>query len=462
MSEIAIALNRFGLGARADTALPRNPKADLLDQLRRFDPAPATVAARPDTSAMVAQYAEALRKRREVRRMRMEGETDDAMAQQQRRSVNARMRDELLASAAARLQAAIGTDTPFPERLVHFWSNHFAISVDKPSVIGLAGAFERDAIRPHILGKFGDMLRAAVKHPGMLLYLDQVQSIGPNSRFGERVRDRARRQRGLNENLAREVLELHTLGVNGGYGQADVIELAKALTGWTIGGLTRRDDEGPVGLRFEPRIHEPGSRTVVGKRYLASGANQLDTILSDLAVHPATARHLATKLARHFAGDEPPESLVDALTASYLESGGDLPTLYRTLVERPEIWEAPSRVRAPWDWLVAGARAIDLEIPNERLAYRMMMELGQPTWRPGSPAGYPDDEVSWAGSDALMRRVEVADRLARNGVGVDPRALAEQIFPDTLNTNTADAIRRAESEQQGIALLLVSPEMMRR
>ncbi|WP_374405179.1 DUF1800 family protein [Pelagerythrobacter sp.] len=462
MSELSIALNRFGLGARGGTAPPGDPRADLLWQIDRYDPAPPAIAALPGSSAMIGRYAELLRARRELREQR---KADDSAAQGRAKGNRKRadgVRGPLQDAVAARLTQAVATETPFAERMVHFWANHFAVSTDKRTVVGLAGPFEAEAIRPHVTGRFADMLEAAVTHPAMLLYLDQSRSIGPESPLGLRVRERGRRQRGLNENLGREVLELHTLGAGGGYEQADVIELAKALTGWTVAGAAARDITGPTGTRFAARTHEPGARTIMGKRYGEGGAGQLRAILADLAVHPSTARHVATKLARHFAGDTPPPALVDALAERFLATGGDLPALYRVLVERPEAWAATPRFRSPWEWLVAGARATGYAPPRPRFAYRLTEELGQPVWKPGSPAGYDDLAAGWAGSDALMRRVEVAGRIAAEVREVDPRALAPALFPEALSTATADAIARAESQSQGLALLLVSPEMMRK
>lgn len=460
MSELSIALNRFGLGARGGDPLPHEVRGDLLAQLDRYDPAPPPIAALPGSGAMLAAYASARRDRREQRMARDEQGSEPAV--KKIKGVGGRMRAHLLDASGARLASATGTQAPFPERLVHFWANHFAVSTDKVPVIALAGPFESEAIRPHATGRFADLLRAAVTHPAMLLYLDQARSLGPESPLGVRVRERAKRERGLNENLAREVLELHTLGVGGGYTQGDVVELAKALTGWTVAGIGRRGADREPGARFAARMHEPGTRTILGKRYAETGAAQLDAVLADLARHPATARHVATKLARHFAGNPPPPALVDALAERFLDTDGDLPSIYRTLVERPEPWAAPPMFRSPWDWLVGAARAIDYRPPNPRLGYRLTVELGQPVWEPKSPAGYADTSATWTGSDALMRRIEAAERIAASAREADPRALAPRLFPDTASEATLQAIARAESQQQGLALLFASPEMMRR
>ena len=355
MSDIAIAFNRFGLGARGDDSPPEHPRAWLTGQLDRFESRPAPIAAAParaEVAGQLADYLEEARREGRGRRPAMApqpaaqnmGDNDQlaGLPDSARRFVRQASRRNYLAMVAARTEAALITPAPFVERLVHFWANHFAVSADKLTVIGLAGLLEFEAIRPHVLGSFSDMLLAVERHPAMLLYLDQAQSIGPDSeaarlaaRFG-----RGRQRRGLNENLAREILELHTLGVDGGYAQADVTEFARALTGWTVSGLTRGPAarfvgvSGPPGsFLFAERIHEPGPRTLLGRRYGQEGEAQARYMLADLAADPRTARHLAVKLARHFAGDDPPAGMVQRLERAWLTSGGDLPTVYRAIVE---------------------------------------------------------------------------------------------------------------------------------
>lgn len=480
MSAISIAMNRFGLGARGDEPAPIEPRRALLDQMARFDARPALLAALPATPVIAAQIADYLETVRMAQRSQRAGSGDapamDAAgadpvreAQQFGRQQG---RDYYMTAAGARAQLAVASETPFVERMVHFWSNHFAVSADKLTMIGLAGAFEFDAIRPHVLGRFRDMLHAVERHPAMLLYLDQAQSVGPGSMAGQIAARRGGPQRvGLNENLAREILELHTLGVRTGYTQADVTELARAMTGWSVAGMTRGPAARFAGLEGRPgsfvfaeRIHEPGARTIMGKRYDQQGERQAAAVLDDLAVHPATARHIATKLARHFAGDTPPETLVTRLETAFLKSGGDLPTLYRVLIEAPEAWVAqPVKFRTPWEWSVAAMRALGTrEIPGEAVL-GLMNQLGQSVWRPGSPAGFDDVAASWAGPDAVMRRVEAAERMAaRTRDTIDARARAAMLFPGALSATTEQAIARAESAAQGVALMLVAPEFMRR
>jgi len=349
------------------------------------------------------------------------------------------------------------------ERLVHFWSNHFAVSVDKLLVVGLAGGFEADAIRPNVLGRFEDLLLAVVRHPAMLLYLDQAQSIGPSSLAGMRAGERQQRPRGLNENLAREILELHTLGVRSGYTQSDVTEFARALTGWTLPGDDALQPATNT-LRFVPALHEPGARTVLGRSYADGGEQQARAIIHDLVTAPATAHHIARKLARHFVADDPPTELVQRLTSTFERSGGDLPSLYRELLASKEAWQpASAKFKSPWDWALSSFRALGRqEIPAAQAA-NLMNQLGQPVWRPGSPAGYDDLTATWAAPDSLLRRIEVAQRIAMQaGTAVDARSLATRVLPGSLSDDTASAIARAESASTALALLLVSPEFLRR
>jgi len=393
----------------------------------------------------------------------------DVVVDPEKKELQKAIRADYVTMTGARLSSALTTDAPFVERLVHFWANHFAVSIDKQPVIGLAGLLEFEAIRPHVLGKFSDMLLAVEQHPAMLLYLDQAQSIGPNSPVGQEVAARGGK-RGLNENLGREIMELHTLGVRTGYTQADVTEFARALTGWTVSGLARGPaarllgDGEPGEFHFAEALHEPGTRTIMGKHYPEGGEAQGRAILMDLAANRATAKHIAFQLARHFAGDTPPQPLVGRLTQTYLASGGDLPSMYRALVNSPEPWTpGPVKFKTPWEWSVSALRAVNLDNIPPQMAVGLMNQMGQPVWKPGSPAGYDDIAASWAAPEALMQRVEAAKRISdRAGSSIDPRAIAEIILPGSLSDPTRTAIARAESPAEGLALLLVSPEFLRR
>ncbi len=495
-----IAANRFGLGVRGNgTAQAAIALAGQIDRFVAAPPELAGVPSRAEVAAGVIAYREAVQELlRNGPQPEMAGEAapgapeaaNPELAQIRRiirRDNRVDQRGHYLAAVAARFDAAVASETPFAERLVHFWANHFAVSIDKAAVVGFAGLLEFEAVRPNIGGDFATLAWAAITHPAMLLYLDQAQSIGPDSELAQisnarRARRAGRagnggggpaRMLGLNENLAREVLELHMLGVDGGYTQADVTELAKALTGITMPGLApgpaRRylGEAEPGAVAFVPVLHQPGARTVMGRRYAEERSNdaQARGIIADLARHPATARHLSFKLARHFVADDPPRALVERLTATWTRTGGDLRAWYQTLIDAPEAWSpAPAKARTPWEWTVATGRALNWpRTPRPQALIGLFNELGQPVWRPGSPAGYDDIAPSWLAPDALLRRIEAADRLAGlSAAGSDARALATNLFGPMLSEGTRTALARAESNRQGLALLLVSPEFLRR
>jgi len=365
-------------------------------------------------------------------------------------------RDALQQEAAARLERAVSTDRPLLERLVMFWSNHFCVSAAKGAVRGMAGAYEREAIRPHVLGRFADMLTAVEQHPAMLIYLDNAQSVGPNSPAGRN------RGRGLNENLAREVLELHTLGVDGGYTQDDVTNLARILTGWTVGMVNQERAE-PGKFFFAKNRHEPGAWTVLGRRYQDDGRASGEKVLADLARHPATARHIALRLARHFVADEAPPALVARLAKTFRGTDGDLAAVCRALVTSSEAWTAPvKKAVPPYDFVVALMRGFALE-PKPGEALRLARALGQPLWHPPAPKGWPDGDDAWLGPSAVRERLRIAERAARMVDRLaDPRVVAEDLLGDGMSDATRQAIARAETREQGFELLIMSPEFQRR
>ncbi|WGF89261.1 DUF1800 domain-containing protein [Marinivivus vitaminiproducens] len=451
-SDVAIALNRFGLGARGN-APPGDPRAWLLEQIPSFEARPAAFASARTTPEIAREHAE---DRADLTDLDPEARMEKRKVLRQR--ARALYRDEV----GMRVTAALTTPAPFVERLVHFWSNHFAISADKPQVTALAGAFEREAIRPHVLGRFEDMLLAVERHPAMLLFLDQVRSVGPNSRRARRAAERGRRL-GINENLAREILELHTLGARGGYTQHDVGAFALALSGWTVDGMGGDADETGA-FRFRPQMHEPGPRTLLGRTYAEDGADQARAVLRDVAASEATARHVATKLARHFIADDPPPGAVDRLTAAFVSSGGDLPEVYRALIGLPDAWDARSRkFKTPWEWTISALRGLGRSEPGSAQVVALLNQLGQPTWQPRSPAGYDDVAGSWAAPEALVRRIEIALRLARPaGDRIDARERAPALLPGVLTERTQTQIARAESPATALALMLASPEFQRR
>jgi uncharacterized protein (DUF1800 family) len=362
------------------------------------------------------------------------------------------------AEALARLQRAMIADCGFTERLVTFWSNHFCISASKGELARMwAGSFEREAIRPHVLGRFGDMLKAVEQHPAMLFFLDNQQSLGPDSRAGQN------RKRGLNENLAREIMELHTLGVGGGYTQDDVTSLARIITGWTFAGRQRQ--LGPPGhFVFNANAHQPGPQSLLGKTYADTGLAQGEAALADIAHHPATAKFIATKFARHFVADEPPPALVARLQEVFGKSDGDLKALTSALVDSDEAWQAPlTKLRSPYEFLVATGRLL-AQIPDDPSRYLGGLNLlGQPLWSPAGPNGFPDTNAAWAAPEGMKLRLDIAAQVAsRLGDNVDPRGLLELVAAGAASPETRRTVERAESRQQALALLLMSPEFQRR
>ncbi len=478
--EAAIAANRFGLGARPGDARAVGADAQgwLLAQLDV--PAAAPSAGAPESARVLAEVRE-LRVARQIAAQARANLVPPAEPQPPSAGIDAQairefgdfIREHYVAQTAERHRLAIETQRPFVERLVHFWSNHFAVSADKQPLAALAGLYEQEAIRPHVAGNFYDLLLAAERHPAMIVYLDNQASMGPRSTAATLVRRNRGRELGLNENLAREILELHTLGVDGGYTQADVTEFAKVLTGWSIGGTLGEGravlarfggDGGPPGeFHFRAAIHEPGDKTILGLRYRERGVDEGEDVLRTLALHPKTAGHLATKLARHFVADAPPAKLVERMTDAYLESDGELRSLYRALIEANESWREPlSKFKTPHDFAISAYRLLGFAPENRQAIAAFLTQAGQRPYTPGSPAGWPDTAASWNGGDALLKRIEFAAAAGRRiGDRIDPLARANEVL-GPLGEHTTISIRGAESGAQAFALLLASPEFQRR
>jgi uncharacterized protein (DUF1800 family) len=463
--ETAIAANRFGLGARPGELekIDGNPKGWLLDQLAGPSRLSAEIRSLPKTSEVLVEIQGLRRDRRDMRATQ-----DDEPAPDIVREYGRVVRRHYIEQTNARYRHAARTDYPFHERLVHFWSNHFAVSADKQPMPAVAGLYENEAVRPNITGNFADLLIACEQHPAMITYLDNQRSIGPGSTLGKRAsRFRPERNIGLNENLAREILELHTLGVDGGYTQEDVTTFARVITGWSIGGANDngRFAEGEPGtFEFRETIHEPGAHTVLGKPYSQSGLDQGEAVLRDLAVHPSTARFVATKLAVHFVADEPPPELIDELAATWLENSGELVPVYEALVKSDASWQAAhSKYKSPHDFVISTLRAFDHVPDNTRFIVGALDLMGQAPFRPGSPAGWPDTAEHWGGADALYKRIEWSNTVARvAGALVNPVDLGDAVLGPAFDAETRKAISRAESNTQGLTLFLASPDFQRR
>jgi len=362
------------------------------------------------------------------------------------------------AEALARVRKGLDAPVGFVERLVAFWSNHFCVSVAKSNIgRACAGAFEREAIRPYVTGRFADMLRAVEQHPTMLNFLDNAQSIGPNSRAGRNS------DRGLNENLAREILELHTLGVGAGYSQTDVTELARIITGWTIAGREGKLGE-PGSFIFNANAHEPGAATLLGRIYAQDGLAQGEAALADIARNPAVAPHIARKFARHFVADDPPKDLVQRLTRTFHDSDGDCGALARALVEDDAAWAAPpAKMRNPWELAMATMRAFGRPADDAGPILNALNLLGMPLWQPGGPNGFSDDAAAWSSPEGMKTRLELAGVFSRQIKDAPPPVLLlDQVLGPDVSNSTRDAVSRAESREQAFALLILSPEFQRR
>jgi uncharacterized protein (DUF1800 family) len=350
----------------------------------------------------------------------------------------------------AAVQYAITTYLPLRERLVWFWSNHFTISARAGNyTFGLAGAYIREAIRPHVTGRFADMLKAVMQHPGMLTYLDNWSSNGPESPLARA------KGGGLNENLARECLELHTLGVKGGYSQGDVTAFAGILSGRTMEpvGAAR-------GFLFKNQAHDPGPKRFMGHEFPGDFAGS-EAALDFIADHPATHQHIAAKLVTHFIGDVPPAACV-ADVAAVLDNGGDLKRALITIIDRAEAWLPLAKFRTPGEYVVAVQRALDLPLePGFALLYANI-DLGQEFLSPLLPNGWPDTEADWLTGEAILKRADWAMTQASRPGAPSAEAVADATLGDRCSASTRAAMKAAATPAEALATLLVSPEFLRR
>ena len=425
----AQALIRFGLGRRGDEKLPADPAVWLRDQLRQPDP--SRIDPRPSTATAVAASL--------------------ADRANRPKPEDLQVRALFRAQAKAELGNALTTPAPFRERLVWFWSNHFTVSV-RGGIAAAACAFVEEAIRPHVTGRFEDMLVAVMRHPAMLRYLNNAGSVGPDSPAGKGGK------RGLNENLARECLELHTVSPAAGYTQADVTSFAKILTGWSID----LRDASP-GFRFRPAAHEPGAHVVMGQSF-PEGEEGGMAALHVLAGHPATHRFLAGKLVRHFVADEPSPDAVRRIEGVLRDTHGDLGAAAAALITLDAAWQPAAKLRTPQDFVIATLRALDL--PQEQREtvnlQGVLAGLGQPYQGAPQPNGWPDRAGDWAAPEAMMRRIDWAYSVSGRIGTRDVADLAALNLGPLLHDDTLQAVRRAGSRREAMTLLLTAPEFQRR
>jgi uncharacterized protein (DUF1800 family) len=432
MNAEAQATVRFGLGRKAGEDLPSDPRGWLRDQL---EPDQVVFPGLPDTRAalVLLEQDRALRK------------VDPAAAMQQKIASTA-LHDD----AAAQLSVALATDAPFRERLVLFWSNHFTVSTRHGDVAPLIGPFVREAIRPHVTGQFSDMLLAVMRHPAMLMYLDNAASAGPNSVMGQR------RHVGLNENLGRESLELHTVTPASGYTQTDVTSYSSILTGWSV----ERKGDTP-GFVYRPQMQEPGPKRLMGRQF-PEGEDGGVAALHFLGTHPATYRSLATKLARHFIADTPPPDAVARIAATLARTDGNLGAAAAAVVAEPAAWQPMTKLRTPQDYTLAVLRAAGVTATDGTGLLGVLGNLGQPVWSAPLPNGWPDRAADWADPETLLRRADWAYRVAARVGDVDPQQMAQASLGGLLQPATLMAMQHAGSRRDSLTLLFTSPEFMRR
>ena len=425
----AQALIRFGFGRRGNEPPPDDPVAWLKGQITSPDPSRFPDAL--SSGACLAAWRE---------------DTQDPLPP----DTPTRVRSILAAEKIQQMSNALMTTTPFRERLVWFWTNHFTVSLNRLECLPVAGAYIREAIRPYVAGRFSDMVLAVMRHPAMLMYLDNWTSVGPSSPTGLAT------GHGLNENLGRECMELHTLSPVSGYTQADVTSFAGVITGWTID-FTRADP----GFVFNAQSHQPGTKTVLGKKFPEGEQGGIEA-LAFFADHPACHTFLATKLVRHFVADEPPPDAVAAIARVLHDTHGDLGAASQALVDLPEAWSKLTKLRSPMDYIAACGRAVEAAPVTTTLAAELMDGLGQPLWTPPLPNGWPDQAEDWAGPEALLRRAELANKVAGRHPDPDPEQVADACLGPYLRPETLRAIRFAGSRRAAMTVLMASPEFMRR
>ncbi|WP_299329079.1 DUF1800 domain-containing protein [Parasphingopyxis sp.] len=448
----AIACNRFGYGAQPGElrAVSGDPRGWLLEQVAGEPHIPTELASTPAQGRRWLDYVEV--------RNRPDGSQDpEAVRNLLMTTSGPRRRTDTF----LRTHAAVQSDKPFEERWVHFWSNHFTAAATRAVMVNIAGGYEHETIRPHIYGSFTDMLLAVSQSVGMLTYLDNIVSAGPNSPIARTG------AYGLNENLGREILELHTLGVEGGYTQRDVRALAMLISGWGVGTPT---DARPGEFRVLADAQEPGEIELLGKTYEQTIGSPAagEEALRDLARHPSTVEFVSFKLAQHFVSDDPPRSAVEQLKAVFVETGGDLRRLAQAVVGLDEAWDRENvKIRPPNDFVIAAFRATGAEdeIRDDytSIAFDALTSLNQPAFRQPGPDGWKDTADAWIAPEATVRRISWAHEFAyRMASPPDPRALAEQTIGPLASVSSLSEIARAADRAEGIALLLVSPEFQRR
>ncbi len=453
-----IAEIRFGVGLSPSIAPPASVD-DMMVRLRGPDESAArfVIPFWADATPSPRDFHDLSQIRRAAR-----GTDREEEAQEQLRAMRDVARDQRAVDFGAQIARAVSTKDGLREWLTRFWADHFTVRSVSGTTRHLVAPYVEEAIRPHVAGRFSDMLRAVATHPMMLVFLDQHVSMGPNSRTAQR------RNRGLNENLAREMLELHTLGVSGAYDQTDVRELAELLTGLSYSAQS--------GFTFSDAMAEPGPEVVLGQSY-GGGEPRLDdvfAVLDDLAAHPDTARHIARKFAVHFVADDPPLGLVDALARAFGQSGGDLGVVTEALLRHPAAWACKKqKVKLPFGFVTSGARALDIDPDalaamsyNEgrRAFLGHLAVMGQPWEMPFGPDGWPEDSAEWITAQGMAGRITwamTAPARLRDDLP-DPREFVYTALGPDADPAVAFAAQAAEDRVSGVGLVLASADFQRR
>lgn len=450
MDQAAHALSRFGLGARPGEReeIADDPRGWVSEQLTLDADNAIATAGRPSAQDVAVLQLETWRLEREA-------QEDNSLLEQVEANYE-QLWNYYRDDVTLRIEQGIETDTPIQERLVHFWTNHFTTSAVKDGIRPYVGTFERDAIRPNYMGNFYDLLIAAEQHPAMLMYLDNTWSAGPNSDAGLYW------GLGLNENLAREILELHTTSTAVGYSQADVEAFAKVITGWSF-----HFDEEELDLagtfRFWEELHEPGELTVLGKTYPAEGLAQGEAVMLDLARHPSTANFVATKLVRHFVSDYPDPADVADVAAVFMDTEGDLPSVYQAVFDLTSAWDQSfTKFRQPIEFIIGIGRATGIPDGFDGWLPEVLGQMGQDVYGPPSPAGWPDTNGFWLSGQSAMRRADIAYTVGRSMRTGDTLELMQDLYGDLLSYETADLLENMRSPVVAMGLALASPEMLYR
>ena len=428
----AMAFNRFGLGARPNDEVPPSPTAWLLAQLDGPDPYQPTGAM--TTADCLAVFMAARKLGNETVTDLFESELD------------------------AVLGNALVTDVPFRERLVWFWANHFSLLTEELGVSACAGAFVREAIRPYVNGTFTQMLLAVMQHPAMLMSLNNNNSAGPDSQAGLRCQVTGCLTQGINENLGRECMELHTIGVNGGYTQADVDSLSMLLSGWTVNLKTQ-----PYGFQFNPSMHEPGNQTFMGNSYTGDQPGALAAV-TWLSNHPMTYLHLATELVAHFTSDTPDPADVTIVANALTSSGGNLAAAAAAVVGLSNSWVPYTKFRSPFDYVIGAMRGLGYTMAGSGSAFiprAAASAMGQDLWQPPLPNGYSDSAADWTGSAQVLLRSDYAAVFCKNTL-LDPFAIAASALGPLVRPATISVMNTLSAPRDQMAMLILSPEFQRR